>query len=293
VSIETSKAFTELMLRAGESAPEPRLSATRRALALLDNPHERSSFIHVTGTNGKTSTIRMTATLREGSTVLACQAFADGRIAVFLQIALDHQRQLGSTIEQIARTKSGIIKPGTTVVTSAQSPEALEAIVAKAGTVGAPVLALGSAFDGRTIERTESGQRVTLTRIDGSVVSDAVLNLHGDYQAANAAVALAAVDAFLDDKDASDVIEALAPFAAAFLVTRSSSPRSVEISRLAEVVAQRAPTVPVFQLDVPLAVVAAAALWAIVRAGTAVVGSANCGGRRFTPTSSRYRAKAV
>ena len=49
----------------------------------------------------------------------------DGQVAVFTPIALDHTKRLGDTVAEIARTKSGIIKPAADVVTSAQPPEAL------------------------------------------------------------------------------------------------------------------------------------------------------------------------
>ena len=50
---------------------------------------------------------------------------ADGQVAVFGPIALDHVQRLGSTIAQIARTKSGIIKPLAAVVSAEQVPEAV------------------------------------------------------------------------------------------------------------------------------------------------------------------------
>src|SRR5690606_32699557 len=37
---------------------------------------------------------------------------ADGEVAVLTSVALDHERYLGDTVEQIAEVKSGIIKPG-------------------------------------------------------------------------------------------------------------------------------------------------------------------------------------
>lgn len=48
-----------LYARAGEFAPEPRLHPTARALQLLGDPQTKYKIIHVTGTNGKTSTSRI------------------------------------------------------------------------------------------------------------------------------------------------------------------------------------------------------------------------------------------
>lgn len=47
------------------------------------------------------------------------------QVQVFTPIAIDHAKQLGSTVAEIARTKSGIVKPSSSVVTSAQTAEAL------------------------------------------------------------------------------------------------------------------------------------------------------------------------
>ena len=51
---------------------------------------------------------------------------ADGQVAVFTPIALDHQARLGNTVAEIARTKAGIIKPAASVVTAMQTIEALD-----------------------------------------------------------------------------------------------------------------------------------------------------------------------
>ena len=51
---------------------------------------------------------------------------ADGQVAVFTPIALDHMARLGNTVAEIARTKAGIIKPAASVVTAMQSIEALD-----------------------------------------------------------------------------------------------------------------------------------------------------------------------
>ena len=118
--------------------------------------------------------------------------------AVFTPISLDHTRQLGATVEEIARTKSGIIKPGATVVTAAQPDGALAAIVSRASAVGARVLVAGADFGGAPLSRSTEGQEITLRRIGGETIPRTRLKLHGDHQAANAALAVAAVDAFLE-----------------------------------------------------------------------------------------------
>jgi dihydrofolate synthase/folylpolyglutamate synthase len=51
--------YQALLARVGEGAPEHRLDATRRAVELLGDPQRAYPIIHITGTNGKTSTSRI------------------------------------------------------------------------------------------------------------------------------------------------------------------------------------------------------------------------------------------
>lgn len=56
---DADRVFEELLARVGESAPQPRLEPTRRVTELLGDPQRSYPIIHVTGTNGKTSTSRI------------------------------------------------------------------------------------------------------------------------------------------------------------------------------------------------------------------------------------------
>ncbi len=60
---ELARVQAALQTRAGETQVELRLDATRRACELLGDIHESAPAISVTGTNGKTSTVRMVASL--------------------------------------------------------------------------------------------------------------------------------------------------------------------------------------------------------------------------------------
>jgi len=51
--------YAALLERQGERWVEPRVERTRRALELLGDPQRTYRVIHVTGTNGKTSTSRI------------------------------------------------------------------------------------------------------------------------------------------------------------------------------------------------------------------------------------------
>ena len=51
--------YADLLARAPENRMEPRMEPMRRVLALLGDPQHAAPVIHLTGTNGKTSTARM------------------------------------------------------------------------------------------------------------------------------------------------------------------------------------------------------------------------------------------
>lgn len=274
--------YQALLARVGEGAPERRLDATRRAVELLGDPQRAYPIIHITGTNGKTSTSRIAEsilrayglrtglltsphlvrfnerimidgvpisdealvsnwedvrpyleivdaelqeqgkaplTFFEALTALAFAAFADapvdvavievgmggewdstnvgdGQVAVFTPISLDHTKQLGGTVREIARTKSGIIKPSADVVTSAQAPEAMTELEEAARLTESTLAAQPQAFDVVSTQVAVGGQLVTV-RGRAATYEDVFLPLYGDHQAQNAAVAVAAVETFL------------------------------------------------------------------------------------------------
>jgi dihydrofolate synthase/folylpolyglutamate synthase len=60
---DADEAYRELLERVGEANPQPRLGPTRRVVELLGDPQRAYPIIHITGTNGKTSTSRMTESI--------------------------------------------------------------------------------------------------------------------------------------------------------------------------------------------------------------------------------------
>ncbi|MEN9710653.1 MAG: hypothetical protein RL441_645 [Actinomycetota bacterium] len=116
-------------------------------------------------------------------------------VCVITPIGLDHQNYLGDTIELIAAEKAGIIKPGAIVVVGMQDPRAMEVIKAKADEVGAALLVQGIDFGVVDRSLAVGGQVLTL-RGAGGIYEDVILPLHGEHQANNASLALAAVEAF-------------------------------------------------------------------------------------------------
>jgi dihydrofolate synthase/folylpolyglutamate synthase len=273
---------TALLTRIPENKVRPRLEPTRRAVELLGDPQRAYRVIHVTGTNGKTSTTRFIErllrehglrtgrftsphlvnfnermsidgapvsdevlyevwndispileivdneliesgdtrlTFFEALAVLGFAVFADapvdvlvlevgmggewdstnvadGDVAVFAKIGIDHADRLGSTIEEIAKTKSGIIKPGSIVVTSAQPAEALEVLKARAAAVAESIKIADEDFAVLDVDPQLAGQGLSIRGLAGEYL-DLFLPLHGQYQAENLSLAIAAVEAFL------------------------------------------------------------------------------------------------
>jgi dihydrofolate synthase/folylpolyglutamate synthase len=271
-----------LLARVPENKIRPRLEPTARLAELLGDPQKAYRVIHVTGTNGKTSTSRFierllrehglrtgrftsphlvklnermsldgepvsderlynvwneiepivglvdaelksagdeALTFFEVLSVLGFAIFADapvdvlvlevgmggewdstnvadGDVAVFTPISLDHMDRLGETIEAIAKTKAGIIKPGAIVLSSAQQPSALKVLSERAAAIGEKFLIYGKDFGVVATELNKLGQTVTIRAVAGEY-DELNLPVHGEYQAENAALAVAAVEAFL------------------------------------------------------------------------------------------------
>lgn len=227
----------------------------------------------------------------------------DGQVAVFTPISLDHTNRLGSTIPAIAKTKSGIIKPLARVVTAVQVPEALQVLRNAAELTESTIVEQGTGFRLLDTAVAVGGQVFSVAGLAGTY-TDLFLPMFGDYQAQNAAVAIAAVESFLgdgtqmlvgdvlaegiatatspgrlqvigieptvlvdaahnpdgaralasalgsyftfdevcivigvlDEKDGIGIIEALAPIATRFHVTRSSSARAIDPDELGAIV---------------------------------------------------------
>lgn len=286
--------YETLLARAGESWVQPRKERTARILAFLDDPQRTYRVVHITGTNGKTSTARMIESLlrahglRTGLftsphlerfterimidgepiedaavadawdeiepfvaivdaeleasgeapltffellTVLAFVAVADapvdvlvlevgmggewdstntadGDVAVFSPIDIDHADRLGGTIAEIARVKAGIIKNGAAVVSAEQPPEAAEVLRRAATENGATIAFEGAEFGLADQKLAVGGQLLTIRGLAGDYVEE-YLPLYGAHQGHNAALAVAAVESLIggaSQKIADDIM---------------------------------------------------------------------------------------
>ncbi len=124
---------------------------------------------------------------------------ADGDVAVITPIDIDHAHLLGSTVAEIATEKAGIIKPGAQAILAGQQVGAAQVLLERCAEVGALVQREGLEFG--VLDRLPGvgGQLLRLNAAEGPV-DDIFLPLYGAHQAANAAQALAAAEAFLGMK---------------------------------------------------------------------------------------------
>ncbi len=127
----------------------------------------------------------------------------DAPVAVITPIGIDHAEYLGDTIADIAAEKAGIIAPprgelvpvDTVAVIGRQLPEAMEVLMAQAIRADAAVAREDSEFAVLSRQVAVGGQVLDLQGLGGTY-SQIFLPLHGEHQAHNAVVALAAVEAF-------------------------------------------------------------------------------------------------
>ena len=115
-----------------------------------------------------------------------CQPVA----SVITSISRDHTRLLGSELDEIAREKAGIIKPGVPLVCGVEQAEAVAAIEDVAARVGADVWQLGREIQ-LEYNPSEHVARVSTPCRTWPQIS---VPLRGRHQAANTALAAAAID---------------------------------------------------------------------------------------------------
>jgi dihydrofolate synthase/folylpolyglutamate synthase len=138
------------------------------------------------------------------------------KVVGITSLSIDHQRQLGNTIEEIAKEKAGIFKAGVPIVTVQQDPNALRVLKAQAAAVKAPLSVTGVDIDfsHRFETSPEHGphNRVCLTT-PTSKFEHLRVPLHGIHQAINCGLALAMLDKLKGcgfDIDTDKAIEGLA-----------------------------------------------------------------------------------
>ncbi len=112
-------------------------------------------------------------------------------VTAITNISIDHQRILGSSIEEITRDKAGIIKPGVPVIVAPQHPAAIDILEAIAATQGSPLIQIGAAIEIETLNSRWDGNQFAIN--NGTGRSTYQTRMLGQFQVENAAVAVMAL----------------------------------------------------------------------------------------------------
>jgi dihydrofolate synthase/folylpolyglutamate synthase len=118
------------------------------------------------------------------------------KVCVITSISLDHTDVLGNTLAEIAREKTGIIKPGGVVISSPQSDEAMDVIEHACYISNAPLIKVGEDITWQSLKYDTEGQSLTVNGRKGSY--NLSIPLLGQYQAENAVVAVTALECLID-----------------------------------------------------------------------------------------------
>ena len=121
----------------------------------------------------------------------ATNVIKNTQLAVITSISMDHMEYLGESIGEIARQKAGIIKPGATVVTCLQRPEAA-AVISSVCREGRNLLAVGKAYDARVLKSDLEHMTFTYRGETWTI------HLAGAHQLENAVLALTGIQALID-----------------------------------------------------------------------------------------------
>lgn len=114
-------------------------------------------------------------------------------VCVITRIDFDHENYLGHSLREIASEKAGILKPATPAVVAGQHPEALEVILARAKTAGAPVMETQKEFRLEEIAfRNDGCARADAVELSTEKKWRMALPLPGRFQLENALNALGA-----------------------------------------------------------------------------------------------------
>jgi dihydrofolate synthase/folylpolyglutamate synthase len=185
--------FTERIRIDGEELDEGETAALA-ARVLAARPDGEATFFEAT------TAMAFLAFAAHGVEVAVIEAGLGGRLdatnaierplaTVVTNVGLDHTDVLGATRPEIAREKAGIFKPGVPALFACADPAARAVLDESARVVGATAQALGRDFEGHSLDGGEG----LLYRGPGGPLGCERLGLAGAHQAANAALALAAL----------------------------------------------------------------------------------------------------
>ncbi|MGD0802834.1 MAG: folylpolyglutamate synthase/dihydrofolate synthase family protein [Candidatus Bathyarchaeia archaeon] len=117
-------------------------------------------------------------------------------VAVITNVSLEHTAWLGDTVLKIAREKSGIIKPGCSVVTATTNDEVYNLLRERSRYESAKITRVGTEVTYATQEQSIEGQNF---RVEGRLATyNLSTRLLGEYQVVNGATAVAVAEALID-----------------------------------------------------------------------------------------------
>lgn len=122
------------------------------------------------------------------------------KVAAITPVSYDHMNVLGTSLDRIAAEKAAIIKEGSVCVSAEQKPAALKEIKARCSEKNVPLVLVGKDIHSGVISMDEKGSVFNITTRRG-VYEKARTLLAGDFQPANAAVAVGVCEELFKGKE--------------------------------------------------------------------------------------------
>jgi dihydrofolate synthase / folylpolyglutamate synthase len=113
-------------------------------------------------------------------------------VTIITRIDFDHENFLGHSLKEIASEKAGILKPGVPLVLAEQRPEAREVILARAKSLGCPVIEPAQIFRVNEKSASDGHVRASVVETNSGKIFELAPSLPGRYQLENALNAIAA-----------------------------------------------------------------------------------------------------
>ncbi len=192
-------AFSERIVIDGQPASQDLLESCARDVLPLADKADATFF-------ESTTALAFTAFARAGVTSAVVEVGLGGRldatnvlagtVSVVTSIAHDHGEYLGADLASIAREKAGIFRPDGTAIIGPVTRAAGAALGEVAAEVGTTTRWIGTDFDAAAKESRDQGTGFTYESWLRSVPIRLCTPLRGAHQVTNAALAVAAADAF-------------------------------------------------------------------------------------------------
>jgi dihydrofolate synthase/folylpolyglutamate synthase len=119
-------------------------------------------------------------------------------VSVITNVSLDHTKYLGDTVEEIAREKGGIIKPGQSVITAAIKPDVIAVLRELAEHRNAELININEEFSWQQEDSNLARQKFSVVGAKRDY-KHLKLSLLGQYQIINTVTSLAVVETLNND----------------------------------------------------------------------------------------------